>query len=278
LSRPDRHAPSVYGTAAFAVIAVSVLGVVALLGVGRPLTADGPFTEFLPALTPLGVVGAGLLDGINPCAFTVLLLLIAALLATMQAGNAGTVAVRARVVLLGSVYVAAVFVTYLALGVGVLAVGRTFTASHLPSRIGALVAVVLGLWMLKDVFLPGLGPRLEAPHGMTKRAHTIARKATIPSLVLGGVLIGLCTVPCSGAVYLAVLSLLAAQSEPLTAYAYLVVYNLLFVLPLILILVVASARGVLARLARWQERNRERVRFAIGTSVVGLGLALLATI
>jgi cytochrome c-type biogenesis protein len=264
--------------AAFVAIAVIVLGVVAVLGVVNPAMTDGEYKQFLPAITPVGVVAAGLLDGINPCAFTVLLLLIASLLAASQVGGVRASAIRSRVILLGSIYVAAVFLTYLTLGVGVLQVGRVFTGSHLPSRIGALAAVLLGLWMLKDVFLPDVGPRLEAPHALTRRAHAVARRATIPGLVVGGVLIGLCTVPCSGAVYLAVLSLLAAQEQGVTAYGYLVVYNLLFVLPLVAILFAASSRPVLARLARWQERHRERVRFAIGSGVVVLGLGLLAII
>ncbi len=251
----------------------------AALGLVHPRSGGAALQPYLPALTPLAVVGAGLLDGINPCAFTVLLLLIAALLATTQVGRVRTLgAMRARVILLGSIYVGAVFVTYLALGVGVLGVGRLFTGSHVPSRLGALAAVLLGLWMLKDVFLPGLGPRLEAPHGLTARAQGLARRSTLPALVAGGILIGLCTVPCSGAVYLAVLSMLAAETQPARAYGYLVLYNLLFVVPLLAILGAASSRSVLARLARWQERHREGVRLAIAGTVILLGLGLLAMI
>lgn len=262
--------------AALVIVVVVALGLVFLLGGVHPVAPDPALRRFLPTLTPLTVVGVGLLDGINPCAFTVLLLLLAALLASTQVGGVGTVpALRGRVLLLGSIYVGAVFLTYLALGVGVLGVGRVFTGSHLPSRVGALAAVLLGLWMIKDVFLPELGPRLEAPHGLTARAHGIARRATLPGLVLGGILVGLCTVPCSGAVYLAVLALLAADPSP-KAYGYLVLYNLLFVAPLLAILAVASSRPALARLARWQRRHRERVRLVIGGTVVTLGLGLLA--
>ncbi len=143
---------------------------------------------------------------------------------------------------------------------------------------GALAAILLGLWMLKDAILPELGPRLEAPHGLGARAREIAQRASVPGLVAGGILVGLCTVPCSGAIYLAVLSLLAADPQSTRAYLYLVIYNLLFVAPLAAILAIASSRRALGRLARWQERNRERVRFTIGASVVTLGLALLAVI
>jgi len=258
--------------------AVVLLGAATALGLVHRAASPAPLERYLPAVTPFTVVGAGLLDGVNPCAFTVLLLLIAALFSTTQVGTSGAAAARARVIALGMVYVGAVFVTYLTLGTGLIAVGRGFTGSHLPSRVGAIASVLLGLWMLKDAMIPAAGPQLHAPHGWTKRAQGVARRATVPALVLGGVLIGLCTVPCSGAIYLAVLAMLASDPEPLRAYGYLVLYNALFVLPLVGILVVASSRRLLARLARWQERNQQRVRGVIGGSVVVLGLALLATI
>ena len=105
--------------AGFAAIAVLSLGGVVALGIAHPHAADARLAAYLPALTPVTVIGAGLLDGINPCAFTVLLLLIAALLAVTQVGGVPALpAVRGRVLLLGSIYVGAVFLTYLAVGAG----------------------------------------------------------------------------------------------------------------------------------------------------------------
>jgi len=263
----------------FVILAVVVLGAVAALGVVHPTTPNPDLQQYLPALTAFTILGAGLLDGVNPCAFTVLLLLVAALLASAQAGASHTATgMRGRVVLLGSIYVGAVFVTYLALGVGLVGAGRLFTGSHLPSRLGAFVAVLLGLWMLKDVFVPESGLKLEAPHRLTARARDMARRGSVPALIVGGILVGLCTIPCSGAIYLAVLSLLAAEANPVRAYSYLVLYNILFVAPLLVILFIASSRKGLTLLARWQQRHRERVRFVIGTSVIAIGLALLAMI
>jgi cytochrome c biogenesis protein CcdA len=264
--------------AAFVILAVVVLGTIAIVGILHPTTPNPELRRYLPALTLFTVVSAGLLDGVNPCAFTVLLLLVAALLASTQAGPYTVTGIRGRVVLLGSVYVGAVFLTYLALGVGLVGAGRLFTGSHLPSRLGAFAAVLLGLWMIKDALLPEVGPRLEAPHQLTVRAKEIARRGSVPALIGGGVLVGLCTIPCSGAIYLAVLSLLAAEANPLRAYSYLVLYNALFVAPLLAILFIASSRKGLAHLARWQEHHRERVRFILGTSVVAIGLTLLVII
>lgn len=262
-----------------AVLAVLGLGLAALAGWGSPNAPRGPFGTMLPAVTLTTVVVAGLLDGINPCAFTVLLLLISALLVAVQGSTPqGAIALRARVVGLGSIYIAAVFLTYLALGVGLLAAAGLFTQYHVPARVGAVLSITFGLWMLKDVFLPGMGPRLQAPVAVGRWAKEAARRMTVPALVVSGFLIGLCTVPCSGAVYLAVLSLLAAQPSALQGFAYLVLYNVMFILPLLGILVIASTRPLLNRLARWNLHHKEQVRLALGSGVVLMGLAILATV
>src|SRR3970040_671534 len=132
--------------------------------------------------------------------------------------------------------------------------------------------------MLKDFFLPDLGWRLQAPSQVGTMARQSAKKATIPALILGGFLIGLCTVPCSGAVYLGVLSLLALQPTALLGYSYLVLYNIVFVLPLAAILLLAASRPTLNRLAHWNFHHKEWVRLVLGSGVVVMGLVILATV
>lgn len=259
-------------------LAVVALGAVALTGLWHPNAPAEAMQMYLPNITLPTVIVAAAVDGINPCAFTVLLLFITAMLATMQAGEQSLYAIRTRMLGLGGIYIAAIFLTYLGLGVGMLKALDFFTRQHLPARFGALVAILFGLWMLKDFFLPDLGWRLQAPSQVGTMARQMAKKATIPALILGGFLIGLCTVPCSGAVYLGVLSLLALQPSALLGYGYLVLYNLIFVLPLVVILVAASARPTLNRLAHWNLHHKEWVRLALGGGVVVMGLLILATV
>ncbi len=259
-------------------LAVLGLGAVALTGWWHPHAPSAAMQTYLPQITLPAVLVAGVVDGINPCAFTVLLLFITALLTTVQAGELNTQNVRARMLGLGGIYIAVVFLTYLALGVGLLKSLDFFTRQHVPARFGALLAVLFGLWMIKDFFLPDWGVRLQAPGRIGELARRSAREATIPALVTGGFLIGLCTVPCSGAVYLGVLSLLALQPTTLMGYSYLVLYNVVFILPLIGILIAASARPTLNRLAHWNLHHKEWVRLALGSGVVGMGLLILATV
>src|SRR5574338_993118 len=213
-------------------IAIIALGAIALTGLWHPNAPAEAMQMYLPKITLPTVIVAAAVDGINPCAFTVLLLFITAMLATLQAGEQSISAVRARLLSRGGIYIAAVFLTYLGLGVGLLKVLDIFTRSHAPARFGALLAILFGLWMGKDFFLPDWGWRLQAPGKVGAIARESAKKATMPALIAGGFLIGLCTVPCSGAVYLGVLSLLALQPTALMGYGYLVLYNIIFVLPL----------------------------------------------
>lgn len=262
----------------FSSLAVLALGAIALTGFWHPNAPAEAMRVYLPQITLPTVLIAGVVDGINPCAFTVLLLFITALLTTLRADEQSVSAIRLRMLGMGSIYIAAIFLTYLALGVGLLKSLDFFTRQHLPARFGALLAILFGLWMLKDYFLPDLGWRLQAPGKVGEIARQSAKKATIPALIVGGFLIGLCTVPCSGAVYLGVLSLLALQPTALLGYSYLVLYNIIFVLPLVVILIAASARPTLNRLAHWNLHHKEWVRLALGGGVVTIALLILATV
>ena len=261
-----------------AILGVAAIGAIGLAGWWHPNAPAAAMQSYLPQITLPTILVAALIDGINPCAFTVLLLFVTALLTAVQSGQQSTTALRMRLLGMGSIYIAAIFLTYLAVGVGALKTADFFTRQHIPARAGALVAVLLGLWMLKDYFLPESGWRLQAPGRVAMLARRSAQQATIPALVAGGFFIGLCTIPCSGAVYLGILSLLSLQPSAWLGYGYLVLYNVAFVLPLIAILVLASARPALNRLSHWNLHHKEGVRLAMGSGVILMGLLILATV
>lgn len=260
------------------ILSVVALGAIVLTGYWHPSTSSEAMQMYLPTITLPTVLVAGVIDGINPCAFTVLLLFITAMLVTVQSGEQSVSTLRLRLLGRGGIYIAAIFLTYLALGVGLLHTVGFFTRQHMPARVGALIAILFGLWMLKDFFLPNWGWRLQAPGQIGTVAREAAKKATVPALVAGGFLIGLCTVPCSGAVYLGVLSLLALQPTALLGYGYLVLYNVVFILPLIAILILAASRPTLNRVAHWNIHHKEWVRLVLGAGVVVMGLIILATV
>jgi len=231
-----------------------------------------------PVITLPTIVVAGALDGMNPCAFTLLLLFITALLAGTGSDGPGEIAAtRRRMMFNGAAFISAIFLAYLLLGTGLMQVSTVLAQNHLGARLGALLSILLGLWMLKDYFLPGVGPKLAAPKAIAGRARGVNASASALTMFGLGALISLCTVPCSGAVYIAIISLLALQDNFALSYGYLLVYNVMFILPLVVILLLASTRPGLNRMARWNLHHRERVKLILGGGVVVLGLTILAT-
>ncbi|MBI3067907.1 MAG: hypothetical protein HYY79_03205, partial [Betaproteobacteria bacterium] len=121
-------------------LATLALGAAALTGLWHPNAPAEARKIHLPQITLATVLVAGIVDGINPCAFTVLLLFITALTSTVQIGEHSVSGLRGRMLGLGGIYIASIFLTYLALGVGVLASLDFFTRQHIPARLGALLA------------------------------------------------------------------------------------------------------------------------------------------
>lgn len=234
------------------------------------------------------IVAAGFLDGFNPCAFGVLLLFatFALGLAARQslATGSGARAVRgaSRTVLgLGAFFVIGVLVTYFLLGLGLLTVLASlsdFGGNHLPSRVAALLAIGLGLWMLRDVVLPDAPWKLEAPHALHGRMRDWARMSSPMALFGGGVLIGLCTVPCSGAVYLGVVALLGASGTVAAGLGGLALYNLAYITPLVALLVLASRPGLIRVINRWHLEHAGGTKLVLALVVLGLGFAILLTV
>jgi cytochrome c biogenesis protein CcdA len=230
----------------------------------------------LQQLTLPVVVTAALVDSINPCAFAVLLTFIAATLVLAERASAG--GARWFLWRMGLVYVAGVFLTYLGLGLGLLGFASAFGQTHWVSRVAALAAIGLGLLALQEALVPEWGIRLGVPQGMHDWLHRLTGKATLPAVFSAGVLVGLCTVPCSGAIYLGVLGLLAAQTTYPEGLAYLVLYNAIFVLPLLAMLAVASSRLVFNGLGRWQLHHRSSLKLGLGFGAIALGFLLLLTV
>lgn len=218
------------------------------------------------------VVTSALVDGLNPCAFSVLLSFVAVVLASV----AISADPRRHVWTAGGAYVGGMFVIYLLLGLGAVAAVSFLTATHLPVRLMGFAVVAVGLWALKDVVLPGVG----APLGMPGRWHGGVRRAlsqTTPvGLFTAGGLVGLCTLPCSGGIYLGVLALIAREPLPLRL-SHLVLYDALFVAPLVVLLAAVGNRRVLNRVAHAYLRWRTAFKAGAGAVAVGLGLMILVT-
>ncbi len=233
----------------------------------RNTTANG--TADATALTPLAVATAGLVDGINPCAFAVLALLLGAL---------AVAETRRRVLTIGAAYTLGVFVVYLAAGFGITAVvGATGLAPAFRLLAGA-VALVVGCAVLAAAVLERreLAPAITA-RGRERIAVWLERAPTagIAAALALGIGVGLVELPCTGGIYLAVLGLLAGGALA-DAVPLLVLYNLFFVLPLVLIIGAVAFGLSPSSVDEWRGERRRLVLGVSGLVMVALGAVLLA--
>ena len=230
-------------------------------------------------LTLPTVILAGLIDGINPCAIAVLLIFVSATLLAVGATSERPIPERRRALFRGgAAYVSGMFVTYLGIGLGLMGFASFLRQDHLGTKLFALVAIAWALLAVQEALLPELGERLRMPPSLHSRAHAWVQRASLPGLFGAGALIGLCTVPCSGNVYLAVLALLSSRTDLGEAIAYLAVYNVAFVVPLVVLLLAVSTPPVMRALTRWQLHNRAGLKLTLGLTTAVVALATLAVI
>lgn len=263
--------------------AVALASALALVGVAASgYVAVVPFdSAAFGGLTVPAVLLAGFVDGFNPCAFSLLVLFATYTLTLANAvtsDGSPTLLARKRLLSAGALYVGSVWVTYFVIGVGLLSVLSWLGRDHLVARIASIVALVMALWMLKDVFLPGVGPSMIAPSGTHQRMRQAMEKGGLAGMLVAGVLVGVCTVPCSGAMYLQITAVLHASGGGPTGLALLALYNIAFIAPLVGLLLAVSNRRVLGRLGRWNRSNSPWVKTGIAAAVIAMSFGLMVSL
>ncbi len=216
-------------------------------------------------LLPLVAVSA-ILDSVNPCAFSVLILTIAFL---MSIGS-----LRSKILRLGGVYILGIFSVYLLIGLGLLRVLHLFNTPHFMGRLGAALLIVLGAVNLINEFFPRFPIKFRLPAGLHHALASLMDKASMPAVFALGVLVGLCEFPCTGGPYLMVIGLLHDRATYLPGVGYLAFYNLIFILPLVALLLLASDKSLQAKVEAWQKQEKRTMRFVGGALMVLLGIII----
>lgn len=230
------------------------------------------------------VAAAGLLDGVNPCAFTTIVFMLSML---TYLGRS-----RRQMLAAGVAFALGVLGTYFLLGLGLLTAYKAFAVRHgLSVALAyavALLAFALAGWSLVDYLRYRRSHdvnkvTLGLPKSIKRGIHRVIRVGlAAPALVAGaaavGVLVSLLESLCTGQVYLPTIVLLT-RSPALRGHAigYLLLYNVMFILPLLIVLVVAYFGVRSERLGQFLRAHLAGAKLAMAILFASLGALVIGT-
>lgn len=254
--------------------------------------------EYFRKFKPATIAGAGLVDGINPCAFAVIVFFISFL--ALQGYR------KRELLFIGLSFVSAVFLAYLLLGVGLLEFIYQFQGFWAVTKvlnycIGAL-SVVLGILCIRDIIIFRATARyedmvLQLPRIVKNQIHKVigqryrvnksedntgpqaAAKGAL-GLMAGafvtGLIVSILEAVCTGQMYLPVIAFVLKTTRlKLEAFGYLVLYNLMFIAPLVIILLLGLWGVSSGQFSRFMHKHITSMKILMALMFFALGMFLL---
>ncbi len=215
------------------------------------------------------IITSAAIDSINPCAIGVLILMVSVIL-----GQGGS---TKKLILNGLAYIGAIFVTYLLAGLGLVyffAVVPIVIAEYLSLAVGSLV-ILAALLEIKDYFWYGKGFSLQIPTYFANKIHEYSTtKTSLFGVMFLGAFVAAVELPCTGAPYLAIITILRIDFN-IQAFAMMVLYNFIFVLPLLVILFMVASGTRISVVSKWKEESKGTMRLFMGLLLAALGWILI---
>ncbi len=232
----------------------------------------------------LTVLGAGLIDGLNPCAFATLIFFISYLTFTGRRGR--------DILFVGVAFALGVFLTYLLVGVGLLKIVQSLSFFTALGRwvylLTALLCVALAILTFRDYFKAREGEAsemaLKLPMNLRRRINKVIRegsqvRAFVAMAFFTGFVVSLLELACTGQVYLPTIMFVMSVPELASqAFLYLVLYCLMFILPLIVVFVLSYFGTTSQQLGQFLNRHTSTIKFVTGLVFVGLALWMTWTV
>lgn len=214
---------------------------------------------------------AGLVDGINPCAIGMILLLLGYIIVFARQPE--------KILKLGGVYIVTVYLTYLSIGLIFYHSVETLNLTPyriLFDRILGSILLLAGAINIKDFFAPGKGISLEIPQKTRPKLLKLVEGVSLPATIILAILVTFLETPCSLPIYIGTATILnySGFSLPLIL-AYFAYYNFLFILPLIVILFLVWRGREMVTLKDWEHRAKRWMKLSLGVLLVLMSAWLL---
>lgn len=226
------------------------------------------------SLTILTVIGAAIVDSINPCAIGVLIIFITFMIHSANFS-------RRRIAIYGLIYIVLVYLTYFAAGVGLLKFLNFINNLGFIIFVDALVIIVLLIGVLlgfRDTYTSLKKSKkklfLSIPQSAKGTIERFMKKGTLLSAIILGILVAMVELPCTGQVYLGILTILNTLNFNY-GVLLLAIYNLIFVLPLLIILALSLLGKNLSKISETKTKESWLMRYLSGWLMLILAVFLI---
>lgn len=268
-----------------------------LLRPGRPGLSVTPvdLVEHFKGFIPAAIIIAGLQDGINPCAFTVIVFFMSFL--ALQGYR------KKELIFIGASFIFSVFLTYFCIGLGIFnflyRVKSFWAMAGLFNLVVGYLSIIFGIFAVYDfIKFKRTGSTdeliLQLPQSIKARIHKVVgffyRKTPggrqdmpragviklVASAFVTGFIVSLLEAVCTGQVYLPTISFIfKATNLKLQAFSYLLLYNIMFVIPLVAIFLFAFYGTTSAQFSGFLKKHLGLIKLFMAFLFFGLGVFLI---
>ena len=226
-----------------------------------------------------GIMASGLIDGLNPCAFATIIFFISYLTISGRKGK--------EILITGACFAAGVFIAYFLIGITLyrlmdLIKDQLAIAGKILYGLIALACLYMAYMSVRDYFKVKNGDlsdmEMKLPEPLRKRINATIRegqKATnyYFGAFVTGLLISFIELACTGQIYFPVIvTMMSVPALKAKAVSYLLLYNLMFIVPLVVVFILAYNGTTSKDLTNFLKKHAAAVK--IGMTVLFLALAI----
>ncbi len=217
---------------------------------------------------------AAVTNGLNPCGIGMMITFLGYLLVFGQNKKD-----KYYLWKLGAVYIGAVFATYLFIGLLFYGLAfylqRLWLASVFKYVIGGVI-IAAGLIQVKDGIWPDSPIHLRMPDFGGKKINQLMAKMSLPMAALVGVAVTAFSTPCMLPLYVGTATVIARSGLPMAlVLAYFLYYNLIFILPLIVVLAVMGAGKEVVAMKEMEHKYGRWMRLVMGVVLAVVGYLIV---